>query len=110
MDAAKFLKELNRMCNIQGVCERCRMNKEDSLVCEENIKNIAEFHEIEKVIEIVEEWSKENPAKTNLDVFRETFPDWGTQTHLCCEECDVGYQNVPCSDCKWWSEKYKEEK
>jgi hypothetical protein len=85
------------------------MNKEDSLVCEESIKNIAEFHEIEKVIEIVEEWSKENPVETNLDVFRDVFAAWETYSKYCEKKCGISNCTIPCEDCSWWDEEYKGE-
>lgn len=69
-----FIKEWNRMCNnYDSECsycplEECKMDVEDcmSWVCHE--KNI------ELAIEIVHEWSKENPPKTYLSVFKEKYP------------------------------------
>lgn len=108
MDALEFFNEFRRMCNTLRTCEECRIEREVPSTCYNNINSMSDLCEIGKVIEIIEKWSKEHPIKSNLDVFRKTFPDWGTQTHLCKKECDIGYQKVPCPDCKWWDEEYKE--
>jgi hypothetical protein len=107
MDALEFFNTFNRMCNTFRSCAECRIDKEVPSTCYNNINNISDLREIEKVIEIVEDWSIEHPVKTNLDVFRETFPDWETQTNL-CKICEVEHKNTPCSGCSWWNEEYKE--
>lgn len=77
MDAVKFLKEIERMCDSymnnpysRGDCDECpfSLNKDTCLVGDM-------CHEPEKAVEIIEQWSKEHPRKTYKDDFIEKFPD-----------------------------------
>lgn len=72
MDAVKFLKELNRMCQEQEHCTGCPLEKSGM-----NIANciISAGKTPEKAVEIVEDWSKENPPKTFLTDFLEKHPN-----------------------------------
>ena len=68
MDAVEYFKEKNRMCDAQESCSKCPLRDEHGNRC----------HDIEKyfpltAVEIVEEWTKENPIYTNLDKFKEVF-------------------------------------
>ena len=70
-----FIKEWNRMCDsYDSECrycpiEECKLDIEDCLSWVCNEKNI------EKAIEIVQEWSKENPIKTRLSLLKEQYPN-----------------------------------
>lgn len=69
MDAVLFGKEFNRMCNyFTGSCYGCGVLDIEGNSCFEIFK----VHP-EEVVEIVEKWSKEHPAKTNADKFKEVF-------------------------------------
>ena len=67
MDAVKFLREWKRMCYTLG-CVTCQLNNTPD-EC-----HIFAMTFPETVIKIVEEWSKEHPAKTRLSVLLEQYP------------------------------------
>lgn len=72
MDAVKFIKENSRMCK-ETKCSLCPAGGENDgciLPCVELMgKNP------EKYVSIVEEWSKEHPAKTRQSEFLKMFPN-----------------------------------
>ncbi len=108
MDAYKFLKELNRICtkygkNIIG-CKNCPMNKAE--YCSLCIQELTEDAILE-AIEIVDNWSKENPIFTNKDMFEQTFgmkvTDNENVRHLVvAEDGHIFHFLNP----KWWNEEY----
>ena len=66
MDAVEFVKERNRMCkSFGGSCDGCPADK--NTCCDT-------FEWQEKLVTIVEEWSKENPPKTRQSVFIQQYP------------------------------------
>lgn len=73
MDAVTFLKEKNRLtkqCNIK--CSECRLSfikNEKDLTC-----SVLEIEYPEKVVEIVENWSKEHPIRTRQSEFLKLYP------------------------------------
>lgn len=76
MDAIKFINERNRMCNTYNMkhCEGCPANNPnnyggDGVACI-RIDNI----DAERLVPIVEKWSKEHPRKTRQDLFLEQYP------------------------------------
>ncbi len=97
MDVVKYFKERERMCNTFGICLTCNFSNGDGMCCCEEI----ETKTPEEAAQIVEQWSKENPIKTNKDALLEIFPMaqvnglcldafTGRNTHDCgykCEEC-----------------------
>lgn len=74
MDAVTFLKEKNRLtkqCSIK--CSECRLSfikNEKDLTC-----SVFEKEYPEKVVEIVENWSKEHPIKTRQNEFLKIYPN-----------------------------------
>lgn len=76
MDAVKFLNEYNRMCNTylqtnnSDTCEECPIwiNHISCSLYERKCD------EVDKIVSVVEQWSKENPVKTYKDDFLEKFP------------------------------------
>ena len=102
MDTVLFLKTISRMCsNYDSQCNSCPIgieSKKEYLDCYSFIK----FH-IEEVVEIVEKWMEEHPAKTRKSALLEIFPtvilsedgipiicphDMGQiGCHSTCEEC-----------------------
>ena len=58
MDAVKYLKERKRMCDsYNNMCDGCGFGEVPKCNCtDEDIQD--------KAFEIVEKWSKENPAKS----------------------------------------------
>lgn len=72
MDAVEFLKEWKRMCEstLYGDCPvnkycRCCVDSEISILESES----------EKIVNIIEQWSKEHPRKTRLQDFLEKYPN-----------------------------------
>ena len=102
MDTVLFLKTISRMCSsYDSQCSDCPIgieSKKEYLDCYSFIK----FH-IEEVVEIVEKWMEEHPAKTRKSALLEIFPtvilsedgipiicphDMGQiGCHTTCEEC-----------------------
>lgn len=87
MNAVKFLKEANRMCRSSFSCEDCLLRAEK--MCVSDIKEGEE----EKVVKIVEQWSKDQPIITNLMKFEEVFGK-------CDPEVTASFS--------WWNEEYHE--
>lgn len=110
MDVVKFLKEKERLCDkmyygTTGICGECPLQYKG---CDMNEPK----DDIEEVIEIVEQWSQDNPQKTMIQDFFEKFPnaprsEVGTP-RMC--PCDCGYEKVSncpngeiCNSLKCWS-------
>lgn len=60
MDAVKFLELYSGMCNKYGDCAGCPMEGEALCQCNDRIFS---HEESERMVEIVENWSKENPEE-----------------------------------------------
>lgn len=104
MDAIKFIMTKNRMCKAKGACANCPIDKHDLLCdCVD-----ASESELKKMVEIVEQWGKENPVKTYKDDFMEKFPKaelYSSGAPKCCKKQVYGLEeceNDNCSDC--WNE------
>lgn len=65
MDAVKFYKAFKRMCD-KTDCRDCLLDQK----CRPSA-NV----EPEEVVELVEEWAKEHPAKTRKSEFLKMFPN-----------------------------------
>lgn len=69
MDAVKYLKERNRMCDsYNNMCDGCGFGKVPKC-------NRTEDDNPEKAVEIVEKWSAEHPIKTRQSEFLKMFPN-----------------------------------
>lgn len=118
MDAVKFLNELTRMCKNHTVCNKCDHSCQLYEI-EFNIENNGEiglFNVMRtnpnKLVDIVEQWSKEHPKKTRLEDFKEKYPNANTEEYfydnVCCEhlgylnKCPHDYDVDACKDC--WHE------
>lgn len=66
MDAVEFIKERRRMCDMES-CNSCPAEVLDE--CDYETKDII------KLVQIVEQWSKEHPQKTIMQDFFEKFPN-----------------------------------
>ena len=86
MEAVKYLNEKIRMCRSFSTCQSCReelkLNKCVNKLETENTK---------LAVDTVEQWSKEHPITTNIDMFIRVFG------HV--------ENNIP--SLTWWSEEYK---
>ncbi len=71
MEAVKYLKERNRMCEVTGYsCESCYLVKKTDKTCW-----TLEEDDIGKAIKTVEDWSKEHPVKTRQTEFLKIIPN-----------------------------------
>lgn len=105
MDAVKFLKDFYRMCGQYNGCAGCPLqltSAKKQLSCHEFQRRLPN-----RVVNIVEKWSKEHPQKTRLDDFREKFPHFipneiGYPQMLPKSLGYCGAQN--CLDCDYFEE------
>lgn len=67
------------MCKERGTCSGCPID-EHNLRC--GCRDISKS-ELKEIIEIIEQWSKENPAKTYKDDFLEKFPNAVIAENIC---------------------------
>lgn len=94
MDAVKFLKEHNRMCEYfyhNDSCGKCPASNLDN--CD------TDTEEPEKLVSIVEKWSNEQPERTRQSEFVKLFPHavlaFGV---LRIDPCDIeSKSNFPCT-------------
>lgn len=108
MKAVDYLKAKIRMCTESESCRNCLLGVFKDGMCGEESNT-------EEVVEIVEKWAKENPAKTYLSVLLEKLPNTKLyedgypnfcpyQVFNTSEKCTF---NTNCEDC--WNREYKEE-
>ena len=107
-DFVEVLKHKRRMCYCRkcSECPMSTMNNGEYVSCDIFMSKHPENAE-----EIIMEWAKENPAKTNADKFKEVFgvDIYYTNEHRCsgiqcpnysvCDKCE--YKN-------FWEQEYKE--
>lgn len=99
MDAKEFLMERQRMCGSHDNCLKCPAR---GITCGISAKG----EEINELIKIVEDWSKEHKGKTNLEKLKEVFPDCTVMTLDMHGEGLMAY--VGASKHGFWNEEYKE--
>lgn len=100
MDVLTFLKEYSRMCNSyisEWNCNGCPRETEPT--CE--ITDLGP-EGIKKLINDVDQWSKEHPLRTRLQDFQKKYPNasmepYGTPA-ICC--IDLGYRKEDCDPIK----------
>lgn len=110
MDAVEYIKVLRRLCKMQKICNKCPLHGEHGCICTYRCEDA------EKVVQIVEQWSKDHPVKTRQSEFLKRFPnadltrlqpcmiekdkrpmwcgkyaDFGANG--CCDECRYAYWN-----------------
>lgn len=95
MDAVKFLRERERMCDGMDGCSSCKLYAKNSgydLTCDGYVKKCPN-----EAVKIVEKWSEEHPQKTLKDEFLEKYPnapinkEYGFPLSICPSE--LGYKN-----------------
>lgn len=106
MNALDFIKTFRRMCKETKDCSMCPVNKND-FTCEEilsvGVVDVLDTDEIERIIDIIEEWNKEHPTKTRLTEIQKLFPHITADSCPGCLKRDVPSQNcciIDCSKCK----------
>lgn len=81
MDAEKFLKEKNRLCSSYYLADsHCNTECPLFYYTQCALKKFPmNQYEIVKIVHVVEEWSKDNPVKTNFDkaseIILKAFPN-----------------------------------
>lgn len=113
MDAIKFLKEKERMCDYYGnnhISNQCPMSQSltDDICgfgCNECTPDLQ--------VGFVEKWSKEHHIITNRMKFKEIFGhDYPYKTSAKCDaytrNCKYINTKLMCATCLWWDEEYKE--
>ena len=110
MDAAKYLKEMNRMCNGANCCE-CPLyvnNNGKKVNCE-----ILEKEYAEEAVSIVEKWSAEHPVKTRQSELLKAFPNAEIKNGIAVAcpksldknvECELLSSCVECTRKYWLAE------
>lgn len=75
MDALEFLSEAKRMCDQHTEpCNTCAANEFCGFT-PEFPSDFGETTQMQKMVELVETWSKEHPHKTRQSVFLEQYPE-----------------------------------
>lgn len=105
MDALEFLVEQKRMCGLYKGCYGCPFEKSHCV-----ISHVTSDEDYERIIAIVEQWSKEHPRKTRQSVFLEQWPNCSMGDdgviRICPRSVDKNYACVfsECSECrrKFW--------
>ena len=119
MDALKFVKEFERMCDYYsgGFCRGCPRQEEHN--CDSSIMS---DEELAKLISDVEKWSTEHPQRTRSQDFLEKYPDAEVlpdgQPVICCarlgyrEYCGKSFGGDDCfSQCRdCWNTPVEEDK
>lgn len=101
MDAVKFIKEINRLCEAQEDCNDCPLIGH---ACDVNTATIISCYNIEsvqKMVQIVEQWAKDHPVKTRQSEFLKMFPDsrFDGNGVLCIEPCCIELSRYRFSEC-----------
>lgn len=108
-DFKRYIKAVQDICNINNaICDKCPYCY--SQVCNDYISG--ELFNVEKFCQEVDEWCKENPAKTYKQDFLEKFPYAAMEENMhrpyACRNHIYGINSGLCSereDCsKCWNE------
>lgn len=75
MDAVKFIKEINRLCEAQEDCKDCPLIGHACDVNTATIMSCYNIESVQKMVQIVEQWAKDNHAKTRKSEFMKVFPN-----------------------------------
>ena len=70
MDAVEFIRERNRMCKVNPDCNGCPAGQ---VACMPDSTQSVE--DVEKLVQVVEEWAKTHPRKTRQSEFLERWPE-----------------------------------
>ena len=75
MDAVKFIKEINRLCEAQEDCKDCPLIGHACDVNTATIMSCYNIESVQKMVQIVEQWAKDHPVKTRQSEFLKMFPN-----------------------------------
>lgn len=119
MENIELLKTIGEItiARCEDGCENCEFDSNNTK-CEKNLCNIDNFKDnAEEIIEICEQWRKDNPRKTYADMFFEQFPNADYTTYNGVKVPTVtfkrlyggGYIDME-TDMKSWLQPYQEAK
>lgn len=74
MDAIEFIKERQRLCQTYVCCFECPANNPNNYGGEGVACIMIDKIDAEKLVPIVEKWSKEHPRKTRQSLFIQQYP------------------------------------
>ena len=69
MDAVKFIKQINRLCEAQEDCKDCPLIGHACDVNTATIMSCYNIESVQKMVQIVEQWAKDHPVKTRQSEF-----------------------------------------
>lgn len=75
MDAVKFIKQINRLCEAQEDCKDCPLIGHACDVNTATIMSCYNIESVQKMVQIVEQWAKDHPVKTRQSEFLKMFPN-----------------------------------
>lgn len=75
MDAVKFIKQINRLCEAQENCKDCPLIGHACDVNTATIMSCYNIESVQKMVQIVEQWAKDHPVKTRQSEFLKMFPN-----------------------------------
>lgn len=74
MDTVEFIKQINRLCEAQEDCKDCPLIGHACDVNTATIMSCYNIESVQKMVQIVEQWAKDNPIKTRQSEFLKIFP------------------------------------
>jgi len=101
MDAKLYLKELKRLTNSCDIgCNNCRLYDKMARECQEHDESMS--------VDIVEQWAKDCPPETVLDVFKRHYPNFlrdndNIAPHSICPDSLNPKYNKHCAESRIWS-------
>lgn len=122
MDAIKFIRERNRMCEMYRLkrCEGCPANNPNNYGGEGVACIMIDKIDAERLVPIVEKWAAAHPHKTRQSVFLEQYPDAKIDDNGVIAICPTAFSSayrddiekcpwVACSKCRhdFWSQEVK---
>lgn len=99
MDAVKYLKEIQRMCESIKECTDCPFHGCGlTFPCKGTAKS-AEYEDTEKNVSIVEKWSADHPKKTRQSEFLKMFPNATLDVMGSIYICPIAVdENIDCQE------------
>ena len=94
MDAVKFLKEKDRMCDSIKGCRECPLKD----ITESGSINCFDKGKEEKAVDIVYQWSKDHQVKTRQSEFLKAFPNASIRDGILTICPSAVDKNIPCDD------------
>lgn len=100
MDAVKFIKQINRLCEAQEDCKDCPLIGHACDVNTATIMSCYNIESVQKMVQIVEQWAKDHPVKTRQSEFLRMFPNAMINESdgiLCITPCNIEGKSIVCT-------------